>query len=202
MEMKMIDWLIHYPVLLGLMTVVLMLGDWLLTVAQEKARVAHYAEHYQSYPINTIEGNPAFQGGIRKQQVLHSKQFIAAMVVGIGIAYAIPKISPGWREAWLGYVWGLFLLVCTQYVSNLIGYGAGRRGIHGKVWMHQRTGLMIQAGRYFSTTLLLLMLSLLSASPVMYGVTIAGFTSGMRQYLWMRKVPGLKEDDSPPMEEN
>jgi hypothetical protein len=35
--------------------------DWLLTITQGKKRKLHYNEHYQSYPINTIEGNPILQ---------------------------------------------------------------------------------------------------------------------------------------------
>ena len=197
----MIDWLTQYPVLLGVITVVLMLCDWILTVAQEKEVSEHYFEHYESYPINTIEGNPAFQEGVKQQRVLHPKHVIVSICVGIAVAYGVPKMSLGWRDVFLGYVWGLFLLVSTQHFSNLIGYKAGRKGIHGKVWMHQRTGLMIQSGRYFSTTLFLLTLSLLSEAPIIYGVTIAGFTSGMRQYLWIRKVPGINEDDSPSKQE-
>ncbi len=29
-------------------------------------------------------------------------------------------------------------------------------------------------------------------------MTIAGFTSALRQFIWIRKVPKIKEDDSPP----
>lgn len=44
----MIDWLTNYPIVLGLITFLLMYSDWLLTIMQEKERVKHYSEHYQS----------------------------------------------------------------------------------------------------------------------------------------------------------
>ena len=197
----MIDWLINYPLLLGLITVLLVLGDWMLTVAQEKEVANHYFEHYQSYPTNTIEGNPTLQKSVKKRHIVNPKQFIVAIVVGVWVAYAIPKMSIGLRDSFLGYVWGLFLIVITQHLSNLIGYKAGRKGIHGKLWMHQRTGFIIQSGRYFSTSFFLLILSILSESHFIYGVTIAGFTSAIRQYFWIRKVPKIKEDDRPPNQE-
>lgn len=56
-----IQWQEMSPVLVGLITFGLMWGDWFLTTLQERERSSHYAEHYQSYPINTIEGNPMLQ---------------------------------------------------------------------------------------------------------------------------------------------
>lgn len=99
------------------------------------------------------------------------------------IAYDIPKESLTRRDLFLGFVWGLTLIVNTQHLSNLIGYKAGRKGIHGKLWIHQRTGFITQAGRYFSTSLFLLILSTVTGSLFLFGMTIAGFVSAIRQLL-------------------
>ena len=55
----MIDWFVIHPWLTGVATFFLMWGDWLLTILQERERHLHYADHYQSYPMNTIEGKSA-----------------------------------------------------------------------------------------------------------------------------------------------
>jgi len=196
----MIDWIINYPVILGLITFLLMYSDWLLTIIQEKERIKHYSEHYQSYPINTIEGSPILnlQKSVSKRQIINPRHFIIAVAVGLLIAYDIPKESITRRELFLGFVWGLTLIVNTQHLSNLIGYKAGKKGIYGKLWMHQRTGYITQSGRYFSTSLFLLILSVLTGSHFIYGVTIAGFISSIRQLIWIIKVPKINKNDLPP----
>lgn len=194
----MIDWLMNYPVLLGLITFLFMYSDWLLTIAQEKERVKHYSKHYQSYPINTIEGNPILQKGVSKRQIINPRHFIVAVAVGLLIAYDIPNETITRRELFLGFVWGLTLIVNTQHLSNLIGYKAGQKGIHGKLWIHQRTGFITQAGRYFSTSLFLLFLSVVTGSLFLYGVTIAGFISAIRQLLWIIKIPKINKNDVTP----
>jgi hypothetical protein len=57
---------------------------------------------------------------------------------------------------------------------------------------------LIQSGRYFSSSILLLTLSVLSGSEIIYGVTIAGFTSAFRQIIWLRKVSIIDKNDLPP----
>jgi hypothetical protein len=175
-----------------------MWSDWLLTIAQEKERVEHYSEHYQSYPTNTIEGHPVFQGSVPKRHLIDPKHFIAALVIGTVVSIMLVAIPQVWCELFLGYVWGLFVIVDTQHISNWIGYRAGRQGIHGKLWMHQRTGYLMQSGRYFATTLFLVILSVLSGSVVIYGVTIAGFVSSVRQLIWQKRIPKIEKSDAPP----
>lgn len=194
----MIHWLTNYPLLLGLITFLLMYCDWLLTIAQEKERIKHYYKHYQSYPVNTIEGNPILQKAVSKMKIIDLRHFIVAVIVGSLIAYDIPHESMPRKELFLGFVWGLTLIVNTQHLSNLIGYKAGRKGIHGKLWIHQQTGLITQSGRYLSTSLFLLILSVLTGSLFLYGVTIAGFISAARQFIWMFKVPKIETNDLPP----
>jgi hypothetical protein len=194
----MIEWFIDHPIVSGIMTFLLMWSDWLLTIAQEKERAEHYFEHYQSYPTNTIEGHPAFQSSIPQRQWISPKHFIAAVIIGTVVSIMLMVIPRIWCELLLGYVWGLFVIVDTQHLSNLIGYVAGRRGIHGKLWMHQRTGYLMQSGRYFSITLFLLVLSILSGSIVVCGVTIAGFVSSLRQLIWLKRIPKIEKVDLHP----
>jgi len=194
----MIDWLINNPFIFGLITFILMSIDWVLTILQEKERKEHHFKHYQSYPINTIEGSPAFQSGVAKQQLINTKHFIASVIIGTAVSFALMLIPLEFSELFIGYVWGLFIIVCTQHLNNLFGYIASRKGLHGKLWLHQRTGYLIQSGRYFSIAILLLILSILSGSEIIYGVTIAGFTSALRQIIWLRKVPSINKNDLPP----
>ncbi|MEJ2216751.1 MAG: hypothetical protein P8099_09055 [Gemmatimonadota bacterium] len=194
----MLSWLTDQPVVVGLGVVVLMLADWMLTVAQERERSLHYSEHYQSYPVDTIEGNPAFREAVAARRVINPRHLIAAMVVGAVVGLAMEITSASVHEPLIGYCWGLFLIVCSQHLSNLIGYRAARRGVYGKLWLHLRTGYITQAGRYFSLTLLLLVLAAASRSPFIYGVTLAGLTSSIRQLVWIRKVPADDAGDPRP----
>jgi hypothetical protein len=191
------EWFIHHPILSGVITFLLMWADWLLTIVQEKERAEHYSEHYESYPTNTIEGHPAFQSSVSKRQWINPKHLIAALAVAAVVSIMLLLIPPVWSELLLGYVWGVFVIVCTQHVNNLIGYRASRRGLHGKLWMHQRTAYLVQSGRYFSIALLLLILSILSGSVMIYGVTIAGFVSSLRQLIWLKRIPKIEEGPFP-----
>jgi hypothetical protein len=193
----MLSWLVDQPFVVGLVTVVLMVADWMLTVAQERERSLHYSEHYQSYPVDTIEGNPAFRDAVATRKLVHPRHLIAALAVGALVALAMHIVAAPVREPMIGYVWGLFLIVCSQHLSNLMGYRAARRGVYGKLWLHLRTGYLTQAGRYFSLTLLLLVLAVLSAAPFIYGVAVAGLTSSIRQLVWMRKLPAADDAGDP-----
>ena len=192
----MVEWFTYHSIVSGVITFLLMWSDWLLTIVQEKERAGHYFEHYQSYPTNTIEGHPAFQSAIPKRQLIDPKHFIAAFAIGTVVSVMLMVIPKMWCELLLGYVWGLFVIVDTQHLSNYIGYRASRQGIHGKLWMHQRTGYLVQSGRYFSTALFLLVLSILSGSVVIYGVTIAGFVSSLRQLIWLKRIPKIEKEDA------
>jgi hypothetical protein len=194
----MIEWMISNPYVFGIITFVLMQIDWFLTLSQEKERKEHYFKHYQSYPINTIEGSPAFQDSIANLKYLNPKHLIASVVIGIIVTFTLILIPPRFCALFIGYVWGMYLIVCTQHLTNLTGYMASRKGLHGKLILHQRTGYLIQSGRYSSIAIFLLFLSILSGSEIIYGVTIAGFTSSLRHLLLLRKVPMIGQDDLPP----
>ena len=199
----MTEWLISNPYVFGLITFVLMQIDWFLTLSQEKERKEHYFKHYQSYPINTIEGSPAFQDSVAKLKYLNPKHLIASVVIGIIVTFTLILIPPRFSALFIGYVWGMYLIVCTQHLTNLTGYMASRKGLHGKLILHQRTGYLIQSGRYFAIAIFLVFLSILSGSEIIYGVTIAGFTSSLRHLLLLRKVPKIGQDDlSPDLEYN
>ncbi len=177
---------------------VLMWLDWLLTTLQERERVSHYAEHYQSYPVNTIEGNPLLQQAVQRARVIDPKHFSIALGLGLAVGLVAAFLQGPLRELFIGYVWGLFLIVGSTHLGNLIGYRASRRGLHGKLYLHLRTGLLVQMGRYAATTVFLILLALASASLFVAGVALAGFTSALRQLLWLRRTPAIPEGDPPP----
>jgi hypothetical protein len=83
------------------------------------------------------------------------------------------------------------LIVDTTHVGNLLGYRAGRHGLHGKLLLHQRTGYLMQMWRYLALAVFLILLAAFSASLFVAGVAIAGVTSAVRQLVWLRKVPAI-----------
>ena len=175
-----------------------MWSDWLLTILQEREMSAHYSEHYQSYPVNTIEGNPALQLAVKKKRLIEPRHAFVACAVSAVVVLWLTYAAPEWREPSIGYVWGLFLIVDTTHLGNLIGYRASHRGLHGKLYIHQRTGYLVQMGRYIALAVLLTVLAICSSSPFVAGVAVAGLTSALRQLLWLRRVPAIPGDDRPP----
>ena len=194
----MINWIIENSIVAGIITTLLMLLDWVLSLAQEKERRLHYFEHYESYPINTIEGNNIVCKDVEKLKLLNPKHNLIALAIGVFIAVILGKLRIESAQILLGTFWGLFLIVNTQHISNLISYRMSRTGIHGKIWMHQRTGYLIQAARYFSTFIFLLILSLMIENLFLYGITMAAFISALRMLIWMKKVPQISQNDMPP----
>jgi len=196
-----VKFLMNNPVIIGLITMLLMWSDYLLTLLQEKERKEHYSKHYQSYPVNTIEGNPVMQESVAKLKIFNTRHFIATIIAGIGLPFALLYIPDLLRVFFLGFIWGILLIVNTQHLTNLLGYHASRKGIHGKLFLHQKTGLMIQSKRYLATSLFLLVLTILSESQVIFGITIAGFVSSLRLLLLSKKVAPI-EEDLPPANSN
>lgn len=194
----MINWLIENSIVAGIITTILMWLDWILSLAQEKERRLHYFEHYQSYPINTIEGNHMFRKDIENLKVINLKQNLIAIGLGIFISIFLKRISLASGLVFTGFIWGIFLIVNTQHISNLISYKFSRKGIHGKILMHQRTGYYVQSARYFATFIFLLILSIMIENLFLYGVTMAAFMSSLRMLIWIKKVPKIDKDDLPP----
>jgi len=194
----MIDWFSSYPWIAGVVTFLLAWVDWLLTILQERERQLHYAEHYQSYPVNTIEGNPRYQSTVKARRLLEPRQLIPALLMTLIVTVALAWIPQDWRPLLLGYVWGLYLIVDTTHLGNLLGYRAGRHGLHGKIFLHQRTGYLMQMGRYSALSMFLILLAAASASLFVAGVALGGVSSAARQFLWMRKIPAIDEPDEPP----
>ena len=176
-----------------------MWGDWLLTILQERERHLHYGDHYQSYPINTIEGSPLYQSAVKARRIAEPRHLIPALILSVLVANALVWIPENFQVAFIGYVWGLFLIVDTTHFGNIIGYRAGRHGLHGKQFLHLRTGYLIQMGRYLALTIFLGLLAVFSASPFIVGVAIAGMTSTIRQLLWLRRIPAIDPADEPPV---
>lgn len=194
----MINWLIENSLIAGIITTILMLIDWILSLAQEKERKLHYYEHYQSYPINTIEGNHMLRQEVENLKLINPKQNLIAIGLGIFIAIILRKMTIEGSLILLGTILGVFLIVNTQHISNLISFKISRKGIHGKIWMHQRIGYLIQSGRYFATFVFLLILSLLIENLFLYGVTMAAFISSLRMLIWLKRVPKIDKNDLSP----
>jgi hypothetical protein len=202
----MVEWFVDHPWITGVVTFFLMWSDWILTVLQERERHLHYAEHYQSYPLNTIEGNPMAQSTINKlyqstskvRRIIEPKHIFPALILSALVAYALIWIPQDFRVVFIGYVWGLYLIVDTTHFGNLLGYRAGRRGLHGKLYLHQRTGYLMQLGRYLALTVFLILLAVCSASLFIVGVAIAGVSSAVRQLVFMRRIHVIDEADEPP----
>jgi hypothetical protein len=194
----LVEWFSSHPWITGGVTFVLAWSDWFLTVLQERERHIHYAEHYQSYPVNTIEGNPMYQSAVKARRIVEPRHLIPALIVSVIVALALVWIPQNFRALLIGYVWGLYLIVDTTHLGNLLGYRAGRRGLHGKLYLHQRTGYLMQTGRYFALAILLIVLAVCSASLFIVGVAVAGISSAARQLVWMRKIPAIDEADELP----
>jgi hypothetical protein len=98
----------------------------------------------------------------------------------------------------LGYTWGVYLIVSSTHVGNLLGYVASRRGIHGHVWIHQRTAYLVQAGRYAGLAALLVVAAACSGNTFVIGMAVAGLTSSVRQLVLLRRVPAIPAEDAAP----
>jgi hypothetical protein len=194
----MINWFINNSIITGVITTLLMWLDWILTVAQEKERKEHYYKHYESYPINTIEGNHLVRKDIEKLKIIDTKHILFAILIGIFISIYIPKLPIAASKFFIGFVWGLFLVVITQHISNLISYKLSRKGIHGKIFMHLRTGYYIQSARYFSIFIFLLILSILVDNLFLYGVSLAALFSSLRMFIWLKRIPKIEDSDTAP----
>ena len=57
------DWFGDHPVATGIATLILMLLDWGMTVLQHRERARYSRNHYRSYPVDTVEGNPVAADG-------------------------------------------------------------------------------------------------------------------------------------------
>ncbi len=194
----MIEWFAAQPWVTGVVTFLLMWTDWLLTIGQERERQLHYSEHYESYPINTIEGNPLYQKAVLARRVIDRRHIVPAAILSVIVALSLVWIPEGFRVLLIGYVWGLYFIVITTHLGNLLGYRAARRGVHGKLYLHLRTGYIIQMGRYVALAIFLIVLAICSASMFMVGVAIAGVSSAARQLAGMRKTPSIDPSDPVP----
>jgi len=194
----MVEWFVERPWVAGVVTFFLMWSDWVLTILQERERQLHYADHYESYPVNTIEGHPLFQKVVSARRIAEPRHLIPALVLSVIVAFALVWIPEDYRVVLIGYVWGLYLIVDTTHVGNILGYRAGRRGLHGKLYLHMRTGYVIQLSRYIALAIFLILLAVCSASPFIIGVALAGVSSAARQLVWMRRIPAIDAADTPP----
>lgn len=194
----MIEWFADHALATGVVTFFLMWSDWLLTLLQERERQLHYSEHYTSYPVNTIEGNPLYQSVIPLRRVVEPRHIVPALILSVLVGIVLAWIPPNTRPVLIGYVWGLYLIVATTHLTNFTGYRASRHGLHGRIFLHQRTGYLIQMGRYLALSVFLIVLAACSASLFIVGVAIAGLSSAARQLVGLKRVPRIDAEDQPP----
>ncbi len=192
------DWFGEHPVATGIATLILMLLDWGMTVLQHRERARYSQNHYRSYPVDTVEGNPSLQTAVSRARLLEPRHLAVAVPVSALVGATTWWIPAMARPLLLGFVWGQFFIVSATHLGNLIGYVGGRRGIHGRVWMHQRTGYVVQAGRYVGVTALLAALALCSGSAFIVGTAVAGIASTARQFVWIRRSPAIAANDAAP----
>ncbi len=192
----LVEWFITRPVAVGVVTLVLMWLDWALTVLQHREWTKHSATHYRSYPVNSIEGNPGLRKAVARGRLFDLRHNVVALGAGVAVPAACALMRPALRPLVLGYIWGIFLIVSSTHLGNLIGYFASRRGIHGEIRLHQRTAYLIQAGRYAGLAALLVVAAVFSGGAFMPGLALAAVSSSMRQLAWLRRVPAITGDDS------
>jgi hypothetical protein len=67
------DWFGEHPVATGIATLILMLLDWGMTVLQHRERTRNSRNHYRSYPVDTVEGNPSLQTAVSRARLLEPR---------------------------------------------------------------------------------------------------------------------------------
>jgi hypothetical protein len=194
----LVDWFETRPIAAGVATFVLMWVDWALTVLQHRERARHSANHYKSYPVDSVEGNPSLQQAVARGRLFNATHLLAAVVVSCVVGVASWWMVAEARPVFLGYVWGQYLIVSSTHLGNLLGYLASRRGIHGQVRIHQRTAYLVQAGRYAGLAALLVVAALCSGSLFVIGMAVAGLASSVRQLVLLRRVPAIPAGDAAP----
>jgi hypothetical protein len=191
-------WFSNNPLAAAIATFALVWSDWLLTIWQQKERDTYGSDHTRTYPLDTIEGNPLVRSAVHQKRWFTPRHLIAALPISAAVSLGLMYAPQAWRLPMLGYVWGLFFIADTTHIGNLIGYRVCRRGTHGLLWLHQRTAYLVQAGRYAALASLLVTLALISASPFLGGVAVAGVVSVFRQLVWLRRVPVIPATDAAP----
>jgi len=152
-------------------------------------------KHYESYPVNTIEGNSLVRAEVHKRKILNLRYITISAAASIAVGAASGWIAFSRRELFLGWVWGTFLIVITTHLSNLVSYLVSRKGLEGKIRMHLRTGYLIQSGRYFAWIPMMPILWLVSMSSFILGVFFTTLTSSIRQLLWLCTIPTYDESE-------
>lgn len=197
----MADILIHQPIWAGAITFVLGCLDWVLTVLQHREKQAHYQAHYATYPVDTVEGNPLLQARVQRGKLFDPRHHIPILVFAIGVGFLLTLMNTE-RVAlfFLGAVWGTFLMVIAAHLRNLLVYRAGRRGVHGKIYLHQRTGYRMAIGQYGGALFLTSSLVILVPHPFLVGVVVAAVLAVVRQVVFLFRVPRIEPDDPGPSE--
>ena len=193
------DAILERPVLAGLVTYGLMLIDWLLTVARARAPGDPSRAHYRTYPVDTVEGNPLLRGAVEGRRPLSARHQAGSLLLGALTWFVLARNrEPAWSFAFLGLVWGSSLVLLGRHAEILVSSAAARRGVHGLVHLHQRTGYLMGAGRYAGTLLVLSAICVLVPHPFLLGTAAACLLAALRQLLYRLRVPPIEPGDPPP----
>jgi hypothetical protein len=195
----MIEDLIRRPIVGGATMFVLMTIDWVLTVLQARAATGAFRKHYGTYPVDTVEGNPVWRGDVARRSFLNPRHLVASILVAVFVGVVLsgmPERGPA--LLFLGAALGAFLVVIAIHLSNVIAYAGARRGVHGRVVIHLRTGYVMSVGRYAGIAVLLGAIAIVVPHPFLLGTALAAAVGVLRQLLFRWRSPRIGSGDPTP----
>jgi hypothetical protein len=196
----MADTIIQHPALAGALTFLLMEADWLLSIVQHRAMESHYKDHYETYPIRTVEGNPLLRRAVSHGRWIDLRHLIPALVVSCIVYYVMSRLREDQALLVLGLIWGTFFALLAIHSRNVWSYAAGRRGVHGKIWIHMRTGYQMSLGQYAGLLIFAGLLAVLDPSPFLVGIALSCVVAIARVSVFLLRAPRIETGDPPPSE--
>ncbi|HEY0231034.1 MAG TPA: hypothetical protein VGC55_07270 [Dokdonella sp.] len=151
---------------------VLMLSDYLLTVAGARAREGVYADHFQT---QHYELNPVWQAAIARKRWFNPRHLvltfiIAAVFYGVG-EYLMPDDDPAFA-AIMGALLVLFGVVNGRHLANLATFAWIRRHpdqLSGRIAMAHELVLWLSTFQLLGLLLPLALLALFAPTPAILG---------------------------------
>lgn len=194
----MADALVRSPALAAVLTLVLMMADWLMTILQHRAMESHYKNHYETYPLRTVEGNPLLRGAVAQGRWIDARHLVPALFVSGIVYYAMSAFTE--RQAWLalGVIWGTFFTLLATHIRNVLSYAAGKRGVHGKIWIHIRTGYRMSLGQHAGFLVFTGFLAALDPNPFLVGVALSCVVALAKSTLYLLRAPRIETGDPAP----
>lgn len=194
----MADTIVRSPALAGALTLALMVADWLMTIVQHRAMESHYKDHYETYPFRTVEGNPLLRRAVARGRWIDLRHLVPALLVSGIVYYVMSRLRDRQALLVLGLIWGTFFTLLAIHSRNVLSYAAGRRGVHGKIWIHIHTGHRMSLGQYAGFLVFAGLLTALDPNPLLVGVTLSCVVAIARETLFLRRAPRIETGDPPP----